>query len=353
VRGLLTGAGLGVRGRLDLVRLLASAALRRREFDPDRPESTPLGATTIGQLAARYHPDLGDYLLTPVVSAFFGWNPERSAAAPLVSLLLAVGPVRTWRTYRDGMDTLARRLAERVDVVTGRPVREVAADGGRARVVTDDGEVSAGTAVLCVPAPEALRLHPGAAGAERHYLAACGFSPMLKVSCLLDRPLRPRTGRRLYALLVPDGQGPGAPVLGGLIVDHAKHAGRVPAGRGLITLLAAPAAIPELMDAPDGEAVRLLTGAAEPFVPDLAAATTATFVHRFRHGLPEATPAALALRPAFLRRPLGPVDYAGDWVQLRPSSEGAVRSAALAAARVRARHGAVPAIRGLPAGEPA
>ena len=337
--GLITGAGLSGRGRLDLLRLLLSTGLRRRAFDPDRPEDTPLGAATVGQLAARYHPDLGRYLLTPVVSSFFGWDPGRSAAAPFVSLLLAVGPARTWRTYRDGMDTLARCLADRVDVATRQPVREVSAGGDRARVLTDGGAVTARTAVLCVPAPVALRLYPGVPAGERRFLAECGFTPMLKVSCLLDRPLAPRSARRLYALLLPAAEDP---VLGGILIDHAKHPGRVPAGRGLITLLAAPSAIPELLNAPDGEVARRVAGAAERFVPGLAAATVTTFVFRFRHGLPEATPAALALRRGFLRRAAGPVDYAGDWVMLRPSSEGAVRAAGLAAARIRARHGVQP-----------
>jgi protoporphyrinogen/coproporphyrinogen III oxidase len=57
-------------------------------------------------------------------------------------------------------------------------------------------------------------------------------------------------------------------------------------------------------------------------------------VHRFRDGLPEAPPAALRLRQGFARRRAGTVDYAGDWVMLRPSSEGAVRAGQFAAARI-------------------
>jgi oxygen-dependent protoporphyrinogen oxidase len=328
--GLVTGAGLSVRGRLDLVRLQAEIARRGREYDPDRPEDTPLGAATVADLAGRYHPDVGDYLLEPVVSGFFGWDPARSAAAPFVSLMKAAGPASTWRTYRDGMDTLARRLAERADVRTGTAVEEVVDRGDSAVVHTARGTVTARVAVLCVPAPVAARLYPGAP----EFVTACTYTPMLKVSCLLDRPLSPPGQRPVYVLLVPGRERGPDGVLSGIIVDHVKNPARVPPGRGLLTLLAAPAALPSLLTAPDADVVRALTEAAERFVPGLAEATVANFVHRFPHGLPEATPEALALRRGFLARPSGPVDYAGDWVMLRPSSEGAIRAAAMTAARV-------------------
>ncbi|MCT2585550.1 protoporphyrinogen/coproporphyrinogen oxidase [Actinophytocola gossypii] len=332
-RALLTGAGLSPAARLDLARFLASAARHRHRFDPDRPERTPLGTATVAELARRYHPDLHDYLFQPVVGSFFGWHPERSAAAPFVSLLLAVGPPSTWRTYRDGMDTLARRLADDLDVATATVVSEVDTAGDIAVLTTDRGPVTARVALLCVPAPVAARLHRDPAEPVREFLDACTFTPTLKVSCLLNRPLAPPSPRPLYTLLTPRTE---EPVLAGIIVDHVKHPWRAPAGRGLLTLMTTPTAIPALLDVPDHEAAATLLTPAARHVPGLDTAVTATVVHRFRHGLPEATPAALRLRAGFAARPPGPVDYAGDWEYLRPSSEGAVRSAARAASRALA-----------------
>jgi oxygen-dependent protoporphyrinogen oxidase len=269
----------------------------------------------------------------PVANTFFGWDTARSTAAPFVSLMLAVGPASGWRTYADGMDTLARRLTERVDVVTGTEVHEVIARRQSGRLITTAGHITARSVLLCVPAPVASRLYGNAPADEREYLSACGFTPMLKVGCLLDRPLAPPCARPLYGLLFPRAEDR---VLAGLLVDHHKHPGRVPPGRGLLSLLAAPSVTRELLDASDAEIAETLSVAAQRYVPGLRRATIGTVVHRFRHGLPEATPAALGLRARFAERPLGPVDYAGDWVLLRPSSEGAVRSAAAAAARVLA-----------------
>ncbi|MFV0138018.1 NAD(P)/FAD-dependent oxidoreductase [Streptomyces sp. HMX87] len=330
----LSGAGLAPRARIDLARILAWTAAHRAAFDPDHPERTPLGAATIREFTARYHRDVHDYLFQPVSGCFFGWDTARSAAAPMVSLLLSVGPAGSWRTYRDGMDLLARRLAEEVDVVTGSRVHQVVGGRDGARLLVGDGAVTARSVVLCVPAPVAARLHAGAPEDELSFLRACTFTPTLKVSCLLDRPLTPPSRKPLYILLTPEAEDS---TLSGIIVDHAKHPGRVPEGKGLLTLIAAARTAPDLLTAPPHEVVDRLVGAARRYVPGLRPARGRNFVHSFTHGLPEATPEALRHRPRFMARDVRPVEYAGDWVMLRPASEGAVRSGALAASRVLSR----------------
>ncbi|OIK26049.1 FAD-dependent oxidoreductase [Streptomyces malaysiense] len=332
----LTGAGLSLRARRDLAALTAWCGRRRACFDGDHPERTPLGATTVREATARYHRDLHDYLFQPLAGCFFGWDTARSAAAPLVSLLLEAGPPTTWRTYRQGMDFLARRLAAGTEVVTGRTVHEVVDAGGHAVLRCDDGEVRARAAVLAVPAPVAAALRPEAPADERPFLTACAFTPTLKVSCLLDRPLAPAARRPVHILLTPAAE---EQLLAGVVVDHAKDPGRAPDGRGLVTLVAAPRQVPGLLDADPDEAAGLLVHAAERYVPGIGAARRHHFTHGFRDGLPEATPAALAERTAFLERPVRAVEYAGDWVMLRPASEGAVRAGALAASRVLSRIG--------------
>ncbi|MGP4043617.1 protoporphyrinogen/coproporphyrinogen oxidase [Streptomyces sp. 2A115] len=331
---LLTGAGLPPRARFDLARFLAWTGAHRREFDDDHPERTPVGASTVREFARRYHRDVHDYLFQPVAGSFFGWDTARSAAAPMVSLLLSVGPPARWRTYRDGMDLLARRLAEGLDVATGSTVHEVVAEQGSVRLRVGDDIVTARSVVLCVPAPVAARLHANAPADELPFLSASTFTPTLKVSCLLDRPLAPASRKPLYILLTPDAEDD---VLSAIIVDHAKHPDRAPAGKGLLTLMADARRIPELMEAPEEQTADRLVRAATRYVPGLEAAGDRRFVHAFTHGLPEATPQALRHRAQFMAREARPVEYAGDWVMLRPASEGAVRSGALAASRVLSR----------------
>ncbi|MFF8018543.1 FAD-dependent oxidoreductase [Streptomyces sp. NPDC007929] len=333
---MLTGAGLSPRARLDLAAFSARTGRRRAGFDGDRPESSPLGAATVREVSARYHRDLHDYLFQPVAGCFFGWDTARSTAAPMVSLLLEAGSPAAWRTYRDGMDFLARRLATGTDVVTHRAVREVTDAGGHAVLRFDDGQVTARAAVLAVPAPVAAALRPDAPADEQLFLNSCTFTPMMKVSCLLDRPLAPAARRPVHILLTPAAE---EDTLSGVVVDHAKHPGRAPAGRGLITLVAGPHRAPELLDGPPDEAADLLLRAAERYVPGIGDACRHRLVHTFRHGLPEATPQALRERAGFVSRPVRAVEYAGDWLMLRPASEGAVRAGALAASRVLSRLG--------------
>ncbi|PRY02385.1 protoporphyrinogen/coproporphyrinogen oxidase [Allonocardiopsis opalescens] len=334
--GLLTGAGLPPRARLDLVRLQAALAARARAggLDADRPERSALGAATAAQLLAPYHRELRTRLLGPLAAGFFGWDLAEAAAAPLAAHLVAAGGTAGWRTYRDGMDAFARALATRLDVATGRAVTSVAAVAGGVRLETAAGAVTARAAVLAVPAPVAARLHPDAPPVERDYLAACGYAPMLRVSLLLDRPMAPAGAERGFAVLVPAAEDP---VINVITAEHNKHPGRVPAGRGLLSLVTSPRGTAELIDAPDDELAERLTARAERFVPGLSARIDSVRVHRFRHGLPLATPRALAARAAFAARPASPVEYAGDWTALRPCSEGAVSSAATAAERLLAQ----------------
>ncbi|MFI8993448.1 protoporphyrinogen/coproporphyrinogen oxidase [Streptomyces sp. NPDC053542] len=330
-RGLLTGGGLSLRGRLNLLRFQADTARRRKEYDPDHPEHTPLGTSTVAQLADRYGNDLVDSLFQPLASGFCGWDANRSAAGPFVAHLLATGSTAAWRTYRDGMDTLTRRLAERLDVVTGLRVDQVTRYPGGARLECGAATLTARSVVLCIPAPVAGRLYPDAPEDERDYLHASTYTPMLKVSCALDRPLWLRSRRPVYALIIPAVHDS---VLNGITLDHVKHPGRVPPGAGLVSLVATPEVTRELLDAPDDQVISRLLKRGEHYLPGLGEALRTARVHRFRHGLPEATPRALRLRTPFLRRPARAVEYAGDWLMQRPSSEGAFRSAEWAVDRV-------------------
>jgi oxygen-dependent protoporphyrinogen oxidase len=333
-RALLTGAGLGPRARADLARLLAWTARHRERLDPDHPERTPVGDRTVAEFCRRYHPDVHGFLFGPLTSCFFGWDSTRSAAAPALCLLQAVGPAGGWCTYRDGMDTLARGLAADLPVELGSRVERVVAGRHRARVVLGDRTLTARSVLLAVPAPVAAGLYANPPAAERPFLAACTFTSVLKVSCLLDRPLEPASPSRPYALLVPEAEDD---VLSGIIFDHVKHPGRAPAGKGLLSLLAHPRLVPRLTTAPDAEVAGRLRRAAARYVPGLDTVRQANFVHRIPYALPEATPEALRLRAEFAARPAGPVDYAGDWLTLCPSSEAAVRSGARAASRTLAR----------------
>ncbi|GAA4916740.1 protoporphyrinogen/coproporphyrinogen oxidase [Streptomonospora salina] len=321
--GLVTGAGLSPRARAELMRLQLGGG----------EAGGPADAATLEEFAAACSPELRERFLYPLAAGFFGWRPDRSAAAPLLTHLRATGSTARWRTYRGGMDALARRLAAGLHVSTGTAVHGVAAVPGGARLTLDGGTVTARSAVLAVPAPAAVHLHPGAPDDEHAFLAACSFAPMLRVSLELERRPDAAGGMRGFATLIPAAEDD---VLNVVTLDHNKHPDRAPAGRGLVSLVAAPPATAALTGADDTETAAALVGRAERYLPGLGGLVRRTRVHRFSHGLPEATPAALRARRAFHGRPARAVDYAGDWTLLRPCSEGAVASAEVAVARILA-----------------
>ncbi|WP_433259852.1 protoporphyrinogen/coproporphyrinogen oxidase [Actinosynnema sp. CS-041913] len=319
--GLLTGAGLSVRARLDLGDVL------RGRHDFDRPEA--FGTATVAEFAARYHPDVLDYLCRPVVSGFFGWDPEKSSAGPFLGLLSAIGPSSAWRTYRDGMDTMARALADRLDVSLSFRADEVIGGTRSARIYSGSTEIRARSVVLAVPAPVVRQVYVNPPAHETPFLEASTYVPMVKVHLMLDR--RPAAG--VYLVVLP---AVASRTVSTIVFDHLKHPDRAPRGRGLVTLVAHPSVAARLLDTSDAEVADLLATAAEEFVPGLRSAVVRAVVHRFRDGLPEATPGAVALRAHFAARAGGVVEYAGDWVGVMPCSEAAVRSGRRAAARVLA-----------------
>ncbi|MFJ6020709.1 protoporphyrinogen/coproporphyrinogen oxidase [Nocardiopsis alba] len=327
--GLLTGMGLSPAARLDLARLLGR--LGGADLDPEHPERGDLTDVSVADLLESAHSQVRERLLGPLASGFFGWPLERAAAAPFAAHLVASGSTAHWRTYRDGMDTLPRALADRLDVRTDHPVTRVVEEADGVRLESPRGDLTAGAVVLAVPAPIAMELYPGIGGVERAYLEACEYAPMLRLSLFLDTPMAPRGRGRGFAVLVSDD-----PLLSVVTVDHDKHSGRAPRGRGLLSLVASPRGVRELAEAPDHEMTRRLTESAERLLPGLGGHVRGAVAHRFRHGLPLPGPKALAARAAFVARPPAAVDYAGDWISLRPCSEGAVASATTATERVTA-----------------
>lgn len=338
--GAVTGGGLSLAGRLAMMRAAAPLALRAKRFDTERPGETPLGDATLAEFARGHRPELHDYMLQPATGTGFGWQTERSCVGPMMAMMLATRGIWKWRTYREGMDALPRLLAEQVPVETGTAVTEVAPEETGARVtLADERVVRARSVVLAVPAPVALGLHPAMPEDELGFLRACTYSQMIRVTCLLDRPMAPprqRASPRVYALLIPDAEDG---VLGGVTMEHEKAANRAPEGRGIVTLLSSPRVTPKLLEADDDEITSTLLDKAERYLPGIGEACVEALVHRFPIGLPEARPEALRLQAGFMERPVRAVEYAGDWVYQRPASEGAALSSVPAAARVQAALG--------------
>ena len=335
-RSAVTGAGLTWRGRLQLVRMLLSGSAGSGKVDPDRPEDSRYGDMTLAEFGDRYGDELVDRCLAPVATAAFGWQPERNAAAPMLAIMQGTKGIYRWQTYRDGQDTMARTLARRLKVHLSTAVERVEREGPGVRLHFADGtSLTARAAVVTLPAPEIPGRCPELPEQERTFLESASFTTMIRVGVMLDRPLEPRRSARqphLYAFVMAAGEDS---LLSGGTVEHNKCPERVPPGRGLVTLLVSPRRAAEVYDLPDDQVLERVTKESERFIDGLRDAYVGHQVTRWHHGLPEAPPKAMALRPGFVRRAAQPIEYAGDWMYLRPSSEAAIASSDLAARRVR------------------
>ena len=333
--GLVLGAGLSVRGRVSFGRMFVRLLMMRRQIDPDAVEATPLADQTVSEFCDRYGAEVVDLALRPAIGTAFGWTPERASMAALAATILPTRGTAAWMTYRSGMDTLALRLAESLDVRVRSAVRSITPSPGGVSVQLVNGEpLHAPRVVLAVPAPLARELFRDMPDDERDFIESVTFSPMIRVTCTLRRALSFSTSRwqpEMYAVLVA-GHADG--LLAGITLDHHKASTRAPHGHGIATLLVSPGRVRESLGSDDDDLVsRLLVEARGP-LPELGDVIDDAVVHRFRHAQPEVTAAALERRPAFMSRTPRTIEYAGDWVSLRPTSEAAVRSADWAVSRL-------------------
>jgi protoporphyrinogen/coproporphyrinogen III oxidase len=329
----LTGAGMPFAVRNRMIKMMTPGL--RHGMDPMNPADTPYGDKTLAELGEQYGPEMVRDMLDPISASAFGWMPERSAAAPLMSIVVRTKGVVRWRTYRHGQDTMVRKLAERVTVHTSTPVASVVRAGSGVELTLADGSTrTARAAVITLPSPQVRSIHPEMPEHEASFIDASSFSSVMRVGVMLDKPLEPRRGRgpKLYAALMSTGADP---LLCGITVEHNKCPERAPAGKGLVSLLISPRRVPELFDQSDEVVSKAVVEAGSTMIDGLAEAVVGTHVVRWKDALPEAPPAAVRAWKPFIGRDPSPIEYAGDWVFLRPSSETAAASADYVVPRVR------------------
>ncbi|MGH3468297.1 MAG: protoporphyrinogen/coproporphyrinogen oxidase [Thermocrispum sp.] len=265
--------------------------------------------------------ELLDYVLEPCVRGLFGWDPGRSSAGVLLRFLASCYGGLRLRTYRSGMDRLARELARQVPVRLNTRVRTVRGERSHAVVGVDgQGERRVAACVVAVPAPAAVDIVDDT---FHSFVRASEYTAMTCVDAFLGRPIgRPEA----YGVMFPTRD---ESVLAWMAFESAKP-GRVPPGRELVRLTT----IEPLGSAGSADPAVVIEHA-DRYFPGLAAAVDKVTVTRFQHALPRFAPTAQVMRESFRSRSPSAVEFAGDWL-CAPCSEGAVRSSRIAARRVRA-----------------
>lgn len=299
--------------------------------------------------------DFVEYLVAPLLAAYYGVTPEETSAG-LYHALAHSGMEVEVLAMHGGAGRLVELLAERVregggEVRTGTPVARLdvrddgvrveleaplppggAGDPERSRTLAAGGEIAErfDGAVLAVPPGSARVLLGGASPAIEEWLAGVRQRPAVTVALLLDRPV----GERYFGLAFPRGE---AAVVSSLCVEESKGAGLVPPGRGLVVAFLSPPAAARLLDADATSIYDAVVADAARVWPWLAAHVTRAKVYRWKEG-------ATVFHPGYLhhlgRARSGPGEgrlaIAGDFLH-SPTVEGAVLSGERAAERLLER----------------
>ena len=188
---------------------------------------------TVHDYCAAHYPDsVRENLLEPITRALVLTEPERTSVVDLFAACRSLLVAGHLLTHPDGVGFFLARAAGHLDVTTGARVEEVTEvdDGVRLRWRSGQGthEETADAAVLAVPGPAALAIHPALVPEQRKYLENLDYSAAVVVSLGVARaPIEPSS-----MVLIPREVDPDLAVIG---LGHNLAPGRAPAGGGVLT----------------------------------------------------------------------------------------------------------------------
>jgi len=262
-------------------RLLTPGGKRRLLAEPFVARGDAAGESVAAFAKRRFGCEARDALIGPFLTGVYAGDEAQLGAEAVCPRLVAaerrsgsvvLGLIRgaldpsaprgrpgTW-SAREGVGSLAGRLAHAIGPALrlsaaasqiafeeGAYSIEIAAESGLERL-------RCGGLVIATPAPAAAdlvrALDPDAAAA----LAAIAYAPIASVSLSIPRDAT-RVPVRGFGFLVPRGEGE---ALLGCLFPSRLFAGRAPAERELLTLLAGGVRRPDALDAPDDRLVAAL-----------------------------------------------------------------------------------------------
>jgi protoporphyrinogen/coproporphyrinogen III oxidase len=280
VRDFLRTPLLSWRAKLAATKLLTVLPGVRRATFERMPETARYDTESVVEWGKRELPaELDEYLLRTTMRSMFNADHAgltRVDFLAIVSLFAGAKLV----AFPDGLGYFPDTLIGRFDVTLG--ARAVAVDeaGERVKVTWRDQAgaeqvAEADGCVLAVPAAEAVRVHPALDPWRRDYMSRvrCGRSFTLNVALSLP----PEGIRAVYVQIPPSSH----PFLVGIGLDHNKAPGRVPPGKGLLTLATLSEWCDQQTDADDEAIAGALLAALEQVLPGSLARVEFTVLNRW------------------------------------------------------------------------
>ena len=179
------------------------------------------------------HPEIAEYVIEAAVRSMYAAEAEDLSRVEFLGVIALFGGAKLV-AFEGGMGEYGSRLAALCDVTLGAQVKAVeqTADGARVTWGGAGGEHSeeVAGAIVAVPARVATGLLPGLDDWRRAFLNRLPKGPLLLPHFALSQ--EPPDLGATYTM-IPRSE---HPFVAGIVCDHHKAPGRVPSGKGLITL---------------------------------------------------------------------------------------------------------------------
>ncbi|MUL65915.1 hypothetical protein BOO86_15675 [Mycobacterium sp. CBMA 234] len=225
---------LSVRAKAELVKLVPELARSRRALYERIPTAGKYDGESVNDWArAHLSTQLREYLVGAIMRGIAATSGDTSSRVDFLALLTLLGGAKLL-AFKDGMDSYAERIAQDKKVELGATVQSIEEDDAGVTVTWTDraGMQRAERAAACIvatPGQVTAELVPQLDDWRSTFLRRVHNNPFMIVNVgLSHRPPLDAT-----YVLVPASE---HPFITGVMVDHNKDDGRVPANKGLLTL---------------------------------------------------------------------------------------------------------------------
>ena len=324
------------RSKLRALRVLVDAIKMRRSLSYENlGEAAPFDTeTAAAYIDRRLDPDLGEYVVEPVLRALYTAEAERLSKVDFFfAALNLVGS--GFLRYPGGIDFLVRALAARLDVRTGARVEVVARDGREVLVRWhEDGgvvEERVDACVIAVVGCAVPALYPELDPVQRRILSedlqwCTTFNAHFGLSVRPDEPC--------MIVQVPASEDPGLCVV---TFDHNSSPTVAPPGKGKLASYWLHSWCEERLERTDDELITEMLPSVDKVLPGVAGMVETTRIDRWRPSVVMSRPGTYAAMDELVRRidPTSPVQLAGDFMTAS-STNGCALSGELAAERLAA-----------------
>jgi oxygen-dependent protoporphyrinogen oxidase len=287
------------RSKLVMGKLLADWFRHRRQIDPEDLTQLPFDRESVTEYARRrLNPELAERITGPIIRGLLGSPPEDTSASDLFSTLNTFLTGAEFVAFRNGMDSYPEMLSKRFDLELRAEVTSVEERGDEVLLTWRDAEGKERSdrfagCVVAVDAWQAAHIHTALDDWRRDFLAT---KVRYVWSILLNIATTRAPDNPTVYILSSD------PRLYLVGLEHNKLPGRVPPGKGLVSLYPSSEWSQELYDKDDDVVSKELLAGLEPLVPGVTDNVEFTMVTRWRRGWMRSWPGYWQETAEFIRR---------------------------------------------------